>query len=330
MNRIAAVTGATGFIGYHLCARLRDAGWVVRAVVRPQSPKPLPLGVERCPAALDERSLSPVFRDAAVVIHLAGTTRAVDRAAYEVVNVTATQAVGLAARQAGCRLVLVSSQAAAGPGSAGRPRTEGDPEAPICAYGRSKLAGERQIRAIDGLPWVIVRPSAVYGPRDRDFPLFFRLAERGIFPITGRLDDSYSFLYVDDLTRALAEVAISDDCVGEVFFATHPESWSNERFMAQLAATVERTYRPRRLPRSLLWLVMTGGRALARLGFDPALTRCRYLQMQAGGYVCSPEKLRRIAGWEAQVGLPEGLERTLRWYTDESSWRERGRESDER
>lgn len=315
MNRIAAVTGATGFIGYHLCRRLVGDGWTVRAVVRPHSPKSLPAGVDRHPANLDEPSVARIFEGADTVFHLAGTTRAVDLAAYAKVNVEATRSIGLAARGAGCRLILVSSQAAAGPASADTPRTEADPAAPICDYGGSKLEGERRIAAIGGLQWTVARPSAVYGPRDRDFPLFFRLAESGLFPMPGRPQDAYSFVFIDDLTAALATLATSDAALGEIFFVTHPRSWTNECFMEQLALTVGKAFRPRRVPRSLLWLAMTAGRLPAHLGFDPALTRCRYRQLTAGGFVCSPEKLRRATGWEAAVDLPEGLARTRRWYT---------------
>src|SRR5439155_1254769 len=81
-----------------------------------------------------------------------------------------------------------SSLAAAGPAPIASPRTEDDPAAPINAYGRTKLEGERAVRGMDGLSWVILRPGTVYGPGDRAVLPLFQSAKRGVLPLVGRRD----------------------------------------------------------------------------------------------------------------------------------------------
>src|SRR5262245_36698785 len=119
-SRSASVTGATGFVGWHLTESLRLAGWHVRAILRPGGVKPVPDGVERIEAALRLAPLSEAISESEVVIHAAGVTRAANASAFEF-NVTGTRAIVEAANAAGARLVLISSQAAMGPGTVSHP-----------------------------------------------------------------------------------------------------------------------------------------------------------------------------------------------------------------
>jgi nucleoside-diphosphate-sugar epimerase len=140
-QRSVALVGATGFIGWHLSERLRDRGWFVRAIVRPESHGRVPAGVDVARTTLGEAELLRAVDGCEAVINLAGRTSAPSQAAFDAVNVELAAVVARAAVRAGSRLVHVSSQAAAGPGRAGRPRTEADPPEPCSPYGRSKLGG---------------------------------------------------------------------------------------------------------------------------------------------------------------------------------------------
>src|SRR5262245_51113929 len=159
-----AVIGATGFIGWHVCERLRDTGWHVVAVVRPESQeKALPAQVERACAVLETGALARACANVSVIVHAAGVTRARSTSDYQRVNVEGTREVAQAARALNARLVHISSLTAAGPAPADRPRSEQDLSAPITDYGRSKLASERLISALSGLRWTVARPAAIYG-----------------------------------------------------------------------------------------------------------------------------------------------------------------------
>ncbi len=131
MNRLIAVTGATGFIGRHLVARLAARGDTVRAIVRPESPRRAPAGVDVVRAALTADGLRSAFDDCDTVVHLAGLVTAPTEADYVAVNVDATRDVAAATRRSGAWLVHISSLAAAGPAPAAHPRGEDDPLGPI-------------------------------------------------------------------------------------------------------------------------------------------------------------------------------------------------------
>src|ERR1019366_8346883 len=180
----------TGFLGWHIATTFQRAGWTVRAIVRPGNTKPLPDGVESRESALHATVLA------------AALTRSGSEDVLRAVNVDGTRAVIDAANDTGSRLVLISSQAANGPGTPLVPSREDDTPHPLTPYGRSKLAAETHVRADARVSWTILRPSAIYGPRDRGFLRLFRLAARGRFLLFAPPDTAFTLIHVDDAARA--------------------------------------------------------------------------------------------------------------------------------
>jgi nucleoside-diphosphate-sugar epimerase len=308
MTARAAVTGATGFIGWHVCERLRDAGWHVAAVVRPESTKKsVPAKVERLCAPLETDALARACSDVSVIIHAAGITRAQSSEEYHRVNVAGTRAVALAAHTLKARLVHISSLTAAGPAPVDRPRTEEDASAPITAYGRSKRDSEQVIAGVSGLRWTVIRPAAVYGPRDRQFLPLFQAARRGLLPRPSNADAfSMTFAHVDDVARAIATACNCEDVDRETLFIGHPEPASLDALLSMIAQAVQRSYRPVPVP---WWLVRLG----ASIGVG-GLSGERLREMTSPGFVCRVERAERRLGFRAAVGLAEGLESTADWY----------------
>jgi nucleoside-diphosphate-sugar epimerase len=308
MTRRAVVTGATGFIGWHVCERLRDAGWNVVAVVRPESRgKPLPAQVERVCVTLETDALARACSNVSVMVHAAGLTQARLSDEYHRVNVAGTRAVALAARTISARLVHISSLTAAGPAPADRPRTEGDESAPITAYGRSKLDSEMVIAELLGLRWTVIRPAAVYGPRDRQFLPLFQAARRGLFPRPSNAGAfSLTLAHVDDVARAIAMVCDRDDVDRETLFIGHPTPASLDVLLRMVAQALHSSYRPVPVP----WLMVRLG-ALVGIG---GLSRERLREMTSPGFVCRVERAEQRLGFRATVGLAEGLQSTADWY----------------
>lgn len=318
MNRTAAITGATGFIGWNLCEYLRDEGWSVRALVRPGSSKPTPTGVERLVVPLKRDELAQSLESSEVVFHLAALTRAPNYSAYARINAQATHEVGLAARSTATRLVYVSSQGRpGGPGTTTEaPRREQDPPAPVSAYGASKLAGEKALQQIDGLRAVVVRPSAVYGPRDKDFLILFQLASWGLFPVIGDPRTSYTLIHVRDLVRGLEIAGRSREALGRAFFLGHREAVTSEDILRAIAGAVGRSHRPFRIPRSLLWSLCSLGNLCSVVGRTGALNRSRYKELTADGFVCCVEESETTLGFAARIPLVEGIAETAAWYRE--------------
>jgi nucleoside-diphosphate-sugar epimerase len=302
------VTGATGFIGWHVCERLRDAGWNVVGVVRPESwEKPLPTHVERACATLETEALTRACINVSVIVHAAGITQAWSSDDYQRVNVGGTGSVALAARTLNARLVHISSLTAAGPAPADRPRTEGDESAPITAYGRSKLDSETLISRLSGLRWTVIRPAAVYGPRDRQFLPLFQAARRGLLPRPANAAAfSLTLAHVDDVARAVAMACARDDMDRETLFIGHPTPASLDVLLGMVAQALRRSYRPVPVPWPLVRLgawVGIGGLSAERLR-----------EITSPGFVCRVERAEQRLGFRAAVGLAEGLQLTADWY----------------
>jgi len=296
-----AVTGATGFIGRHLVSHLSSRGDAVVQVGRP----------------LEREPLARAFRGAETVVHLAGVVSTVREEEYFAVNVGGARAVAEASRESGARLVHVSSLAAAGPAPPTAPRAEEDPPAPMTAYGRSKLEGERAIAAVTGLRWIVLRPGVVYGPGDRALLPLFVLAARGVLPLVGRANAAYTFVHVADLVRAIA-AAVDQDTAGEVVFVGHPQPVTTRALLESVGAAVGRAALIVRVPLPVLRVAALLGDAGGALRGRPLpINSRRYAELATEGFVCRVDRLRDRLGVSAQVELDEGLAETAAWYRRE-------------
>jgi nucleoside-diphosphate-sugar epimerase len=320
----AFVTGATGFVGSHIAERLIATGWEVAALVRsPDRPSWLDAipGAKKIRGSLAARAtLEDAVKDADCIVHCAGLVKARSEAEYFGTNVEGTRTL-LDAALAACRglkrFVHISSQAAHGPAPDGRPVSEDAPPAPITPYGRSKLESERVVLARkDDIPVTVIRPPAVYGPRDRDIFIYFKLAARGIVPIVGAADRRLSLVYVKDLARAAVDAAQSERAAGETYFITSGHHDWNE-----LSAAVARAVgRGRRLavPAFVLvgaaWIAEAAG-FLSRRAVT--LNRHKAREILQKAWLCSHERAADHFGYEPEWGLDRGMAETASWYRKE-------------
>ena len=310
-----AVTGANGFIGRNVVRHLHGAGWEVRAIVRPGRECALPDGVELAPAQFVAADLVRAAAGTEVVIHAAGRTRAATTRQFETANVEVTRQVARAAVELGARLVHVSSQAAAGPGTLERPRSEDDPPCPLTAYGWSKLAAEDVVKTSRHLRWTIVRPALVYGPADPNALALFRLARRGIaLQVPRSPTTAYTFVHVDDVARGIEAAATAVAAEREVFFLGHPRSNTADTLADTLERVMGRPCRRVRIPYALLRVAAAVGDVAMCCGRPLALDRARLTELMAEGWVCSVEKARDRLGFSARIGLLEGFVATAAWY----------------
>jgi 2-alkyl-3-oxoalkanoate reductase len=314
----ALVTGATGFVGSHLAEALRGRGDEVTALVRsPKKAEALgPLGVRVVAGDLDDAgSLARAVEGQEVVFHVAGLVAARGESEFMRCNRDGTASLVRAATGAGAsRFVLVSSMAAGGPAAPGRPLTGAEPARPVTAYGRSKLAAEAAVTA-GTLPWVIVRPPTVYGPRDREVLKVFRMARLGVAPVFGDGSQQLSVVHGADLAKALVAAGTAASTVGKIYYACHPEITTSAGFVRAIAGAMGRRLSvvPISAPIGRVLLAVT--EVAARIaGQSTILTRDKANEFFQRAWIGDPGPLGRDSGWRAAHDLESGLADTYRWY----------------
>ncbi len=313
-SRSVSITGVTGFVGWHVAEAFARDGWNVRAVVRRGNRKPVPSGVTVIESDLSVESLRTACAGSDVLVHSAALIRAKDEAAFNVVNVEGARAAAHAAAAAGARLVLISSQAAGGQGTPASPRRELDPPAPVNAYGRSKLASEAVVRDTPGLAWTILRPCAVYGPRDHGFLPLHRMARKGLFFVPSGADTYFTLIFIADLVRAVLLAAERSQAVGETLFIGHPGPRTGGDVLRAIAAFERRPFRPFPLPAALFTLLAKVGDLSWKIGVKPLVDSGRLVELRAEGFVCSVERARDVLGFTAEMPLEAGVAETATWY----------------
>lgn len=311
------VTGGTGFVGSHLVEHLARARVPVRCVTRATSNTQwLPPSVQRIPALLtDATAMREALQGVGHVYHLAAATSSVDDAGYQRSNISLTEALLSAVRDSApsARVVLCSTLAAGGPALDGRPLTEDDPPRPIGPYGTTKLAAERLV-AGSGLDHVIVRPPAVYGPRDRDILEVFRFARFGLVPSFAPPGQLLSLVHVRDLAEGMHLAAVRGR-PGQLYYVADgpPHSWG--AIVDAMGAAVQRRVRFVRLPLAVGAVAARASCTVARLtAAKPLLTSERVRNMAQAAWICDDGKARRELGYAPSIGLHEGMTETARWY----------------
>jgi dihydroflavonol-4-reductase len=314
----ALVTGATGFVGSHLVEALQNSSVEVTALARSAS-KAADLARREVRVVRgdlhDIAGLERAVRDQDVVYHVAGVVAARDESDFLRSNRDGTRNVLTAAEREGKpRFVLVSSLAAAGPAPRGAPLSGTEPPRPVTAYGRSKLAAEQVVRS-SSLPWSIVRPPIVYGPRDREVLKVFRLARLGLAPVFGDGSQELSAVHAADLAQALLAITKVQTTIGGTYNACHPQVFTSADLGQAVGAAMGRSVIRLRVPqgvgRALLAVTETSARLTRQVTI---LTTDKANEFFQPAWTGDPSALTRDSGWRAQYDLSSGLADTYRWY----------------
>jgi nucleoside-diphosphate-sugar epimerase len=315
------VTGGTGLVGSHVVDVLLEAGLPVRCTVRATSNLRWLAGkpVELVETDLTGDELGGAVSGVNAVVHCAGLTRG-SRRELMAANHEGTRALlaacGATGRQV--RFVFCSSQAAAGPGELNRPREVTDAPAPVSDYGRSKLAAEEEVLAhSDRLEVTILRPVAVYGPRDEDTFPYFQMASRGLLVAPGLRERLVQLVHVRDVARAMLKALQRAEAVERTYFVAHPEVVSWGRMTAAMAQALGRRAVTVRLPSALVGAVgaiselLGGGRRAGQLD------RRRARDMAVRAWTCDVDRTIEELDWSPAFNIEEGFRDSAEWYRKE-------------
>jgi len=304
---VAAVTGATGFLGRWIVRALADAGWRPRLLVRrdPVHPQLLGIDYDIVPGPLhDASALRRLVSGVDVVVHAAGAIKALTRREFFTVNADATALLARTATETapGARIVLVSSMAAREPG--------------LSHYAASKAAGEQALRDAGGGNWVVARPSAVYGPWDRETLDLFRAAAGPLLPVLGGDASRICLVHAADAAAAVAALCRGGPSGGiyEVTDSCHQGySW---RDMAQhaLDAAGGRA-RVVQVPQIALRAAAAVSGAVAAIRRKPAmLTTAKARELLHTDWSSSLKSQPPAHIWRPTIDLRSGFAETAAWY----------------
>jgi nucleoside-diphosphate-sugar epimerase len=319
------VTGASGLLGSHVAELLSSRGDRVRALVRPSSSRSHLQSLAH--VELFEGSVEQVDRVSEAVdgvdaiVHCAGLVKARSNDEFFTTNVGGTSNLVQAARDVARsptfkRFVHVSSLEACGPSQDGSP-VPIDQEAPVTAYGRSKLAAEKVVLSAKAeLPSTILRPGAIYGPRDGEILQAFKSIERGLLPLIDEGRAMGVWIYATDCAAACIRAIDADVPCGRTYFVDDGCGALSQR---QMLSDIEqalgrRAFMRKSLPVPLLMAVARGLELAGRVANRPVMLTREKASMLLQHWVCSSEETRKDLGWEPKVTWREGVELAARWY----------------
>ncbi len=316
------VTGANGFIGSFLTEALLAQGHEVHCLVRSSSNLRwiADLDIECHFGDLFNKDvIQSALRDVDYIYHIAGTTKAFNKAGYFKTNYEGTKSLLETIISAGIdpkRFLLVSSLAAAGPSPAFEAIDEKKEPNPVTWYGESKLAAERYARTLGAkIDVTIVRPPVVYGPRDRDVLEFFKTVKKGIIPQLQGKERYASIIHVKDLVRGVLAAAESEKTRDKTYFLANPQPCSWQEIANTTLKIMGKKGIRLPVPLTALKAVAAVSELLAKLMKTTTIVnRQKVIEMQQDFWICSPGHARRDFNFETEITLEQGISETIDWY----------------
>lgn len=320
----AFVTGATGFVGSHLADRLRESGFEVSCLKRKSSSTKWldGKGYKYVEGDLfSNEALEKAIAETDYVFHVAGVVKSVNKEGFYKGNHEATKNLLEITKKVnpGIRkFVHISSQAACGPAIGIDSVDEATKPAPITTYGISKLMAEEEVnRFSSDFPVTIIRPPAVYGPRDTEILIYFQTFSKGLNSVIG-FDRKYlSLVYVEDLIDGILLAATNDSANGNTYFICLDEPYNWDQIGDVTSRLLGKKAVKLRIPHSIVYSVGFIAETVASLSGKAAtlnVEKCKDITQLR--WVCSNKKAKRDLGFLNKYTLEESFKKTIDWYRE--------------
>ena len=325
MKRVL-ITGANGFLGFHLINAALAQKFEVFAGLRKNSKaehlSQLPIqysylnyeNVEELTKEIADKKIN-------YIIHAAGTTKALKQEVFEQVNVAYTVNLAKAAQMSGnsfLKMVFISSLAAVGPLKANEGIiTEKTFPSPLTSYGKSKLLAERKLAELD-IESVILRPTAIYGPREKEIFVIIKTLLKGIDANIGSKPQKLSFVYASDVADAAINALLSN--AKAVFNISDGNSYSKYDFADALKHIVNKKALRMHLPQSAVHsLAHSLEKFNGWLNKPTMLSREKLKELVAENWICDISKAKQELNFNPKFNLEKGLQETIEWYR-QNNW----------
>ncbi|MEO6523998.1 MAG: NAD(P)-dependent oxidoreductase [Mucilaginibacter sp.] len=323
MKERVLITGASGFVGYHLVEHALKNNLEVYAAVRKTSKvdhlKEFPINYVY-PDFSSTDSLIKELEDKqyTYIIHAAGVTAAKTQADYDRVNADYSFNLASAAAQSNIKLkkfVFLSSLAALGPlEDIKGVITEHTTPNPVTAYGRSKLLAEQKLNTLTSLPLITLRPTAVYGPRDTGIYIILKQFSKGFEPYIGRVNQHLSFIYVKDLAKITIS-ALFSPIIHKTYNLSDGKVYDRYALANYSKEVLNKKTIKLHLP--LLLIKALAGfleRLYARSSKTPALNIEKLNELNAVNWICDIKNVTQDLNYLPEYDLKKGLVDTFAWY----------------
>lgn len=321
----AFITGATGFVGSHLADRLLKEGFEVYCLKRSTSSVKWLDGknVHYVDGDLfSNEALEKVIKDMDYVFHVAGVVKAKTSEGFERGNYLATKnllEITYKVNPNIKKFVHISSLAACGPTPDDKPLTEDAPCRPITTYGRTKLHAEEAVLSYkDKMNVTIIRPPAVFGPRDAEILVYFQAFQKGLNSVIGFGEKYLSLVYVEELVDGIYLAAINDAANGQIYFICMDKAYNWDEIGNITSKLLGKKAFKVALPHAVVFTVGYIAQFFAKFQKNAAtlnVEKCRDITQTR--WVCSNEKAKKELGYKQQLTLEEGFKKTIDWYKQE-------------
>jgi nucleoside-diphosphate-sugar epimerase len=328
MMKRVLITGASGFIGYHLIRAALQAQLEVFAAVRKNSNIQHLKEFNIHYTHLDYTSIENLEKEIEdkeynYIIHASGVTKAKTQSEYNTINAQYSQNLGKAASQ--CKVpiekfVFVSSLAALGPLKMFEEQLQDNSAAnPVTSYGASKLLAEQYLAEITELPLIVIRPTAVYGPREKDIFILFKTINKGLEPHIGNFQQQLSFVYVTDLAQIIIK-ALESPFTHKSYNVSDGLIYNRYALAEGVKKALERKTLKFHLPVTAVnALAATMDLLYLKSKIAPALNKDKMQELTAINWACSINNLMNDMNYSPQYDLEKGLYETIKWYKN-NNW----------
>lgn len=312
------VTGAAGKLGQVVCAAFLKARWRVVGIARSKSD--VPKGSKVSFTVIDlcdggEQNIAKLSKlvRGSVAVHLAGLVDlSASRRELFKANVLTTINLLKACKKSGVARFVHCSSTSVHRTPHYLPIDEKHPFTPINDYGKTKLAAEKLV-AKSGLPFVVIRPTVIYGPHfSQQFQKFRAAALSGSLPIVGSGNNRLGFVYEQDLADAFVLAATRKQAVGNSFIIASPEKITQKQALKEFCSAISAPAPARSIPKKLAYLAAKISLLKSRLlGGKPSVTVEEVHTLSEDRYY-NVKKAQKLLGWKARVKFSEGIRNMVR------------------